>query len=71
MKTWLLRVVSNAEQNLHINPDTGTVITDDPLDYPLGDPNDLANPNVVAVAYANTRVVFDFSAPVSPVAPVR
>lgn len=48
-----LRVVSNAEQNLRINPANGLTTTDDPLAYAVGDPNQATNPNVVAAAYAN------------------
>jgi hypothetical protein len=46
-----LRVVSNAEQNLRINPTNGFVFTDTNLDYATGDVNDTANPNVAAIAY--------------------
>lgn len=60
-----LRVVSDADQNLRINPDTGTVITDGTLAYAAGDPNAAADPNIVAVAYQNnfagtgTTTLFD------------
>src|SRR5688572_5325407 len=46
-----LRVVSNTEQNLRINPANGFVFTDTPLDYAMGDPNDTANPNIATIAY--------------------
>ncbi|HZS06001.1 MAG TPA: DUF4394 domain-containing protein [Blastocatellia bacterium] len=49
-----IRVVSDADQNLRLNPDTGTVAgTDTNLAYATGDPNAAANPNVVGVAYTN------------------
>ncbi len=49
-----LRVVSDADQNLRLNPATGAVAaTDTPLAYATGDANAAANPNVVAVAYTN------------------
>lgn len=60
-----LRVVSNNGQNLRINPDTGDTITDGRLDYPAGDPNDLATPAVAGAAYTNnvagatTTTLFD------------
>jgi hypothetical protein len=47
-----LRVVSNTEQNLRINPANGLVTTDTALDYATGDVNDTANPNVATIAYA-------------------
>ncbi len=46
-----LRVVSNAEQNLRIDPVTGFVFTDGVLAYATGDVNELANPNVATIAY--------------------
>ncbi len=46
-----LRVVSNAEQNLRINVDTGSVNTDGTLAYDAGDVYAGANPNVGDVAY--------------------
>lgn len=49
-----IRVVSNNEQNLRINPDTGaTAATDLPLQYGAADPNAGTNPNVVGAAYNN------------------
>ncbi len=48
-----LRVVSDADQNLRINPDNGMVTVDAPLHYAIGDPNQGDNPNVVASAYTN------------------
>lgn len=48
-----LRIVSVADQNLRVNVDTGATTVDGPLAYALGDPNQLANPNIVAVAYSN------------------
>jgi hypothetical protein len=49
-----LRVVSDADQNLRINVETGLTIIDGPLNYPMGDPNAGANPNIVAAAYTNS-----------------
>jgi hypothetical protein len=52
----LIRVVSNADQNLRLNPLTGAVAgVDTPLAYPgSGDPGSGFNPNVVSVAYTNS-----------------
>jgi hypothetical protein len=49
-----IRVVSEADQNLVLNPNTGTATGVTPLFYPTGDPNAGANPNVVASAYTNS-----------------
>jgi hypothetical protein len=61
-----IRVVSNTEQNLRLNADAGTVVDADPgtagtqsdtnLFYAIGDPNEGANPNVVAAACTNNIV---------------
>ncbi len=49
-----LRVVSDADQNLRINPNDGTVTSNDTaLAYAGGDPNNGVNPNVIASAYTN------------------
>jgi hypothetical protein len=49
-----IRVVSDADQNFRLNPDTGAVVaTDTNLAYATGDPNQGVNPNVVALAYTN------------------
>lgn len=49
-----LRIVSDADQNLRANPNTGGAATvDGTLAYNAGDPNQGQNPNVVAVAYTN------------------
>lgn len=48
-----LRVVSDADQNLRINVDTGDTTVDGVLRYVVGDANAAANPNVVATAYTN------------------
>jgi hypothetical protein len=49
-----IRVVSDADQNFRLNPDTGAVVaTDTNLAYATGDPNQGTNPNVVASAYTN------------------
>jgi hypothetical protein len=61
-----IRVVSDADQNLRLNPDTGTIAgVDVNLAYAAGDPNAAANPNVVGAAYTNngkgatTTTLFD------------
>ncbi|HZE72443.1 MAG TPA: DUF4394 domain-containing protein, partial [Pyrinomonadaceae bacterium] len=50
-----LRVVSDLDQNLRLNPATGSVVaTDTALNYASGDANFGANPNVVGAAYTNS-----------------
>ncbi len=50
----LLRVTSNADQNMRVNPFTGAVVgVDAPLAYANGDPNFGVNPNVTHSAYSN------------------
>lgn len=52
-----LRVDSDSEQNLRLNPNDGTLFgTDTSLAYDAGDPNQSQNPNVTAVAYTNNFV---------------
>ncbi len=49
-----IRVVSNTDQNLRLNPNDGTVAgVDGLLAYATGDPNFGVAPNVAAVAYTN------------------
>lgn len=49
-----VRITSDADQNLRINPDDGTLTaTDGTLNYAAGDRNAGANPNVVGSAYTN------------------
>ncbi len=49
-----IRVTSDADQNLRLNPDTGTIAaTDTTLAYATGDTNAGQNPNVVGSAYTN------------------
>jgi uncharacterized protein (TIGR03437 family) len=49
-----IRLVSDAEQNLRLNPDTGAVAaTDTNLAFAAGDPNAAANPSIVGAAYTN------------------
>ncbi|CAN5201582.1 DUF4394 domain-containing protein [soil metagenome] len=48
-----LRLVSNLDQNLRINVDTGATIVDGTLAYAAGDANAGANPNITSVAYSN------------------
>ena len=50
-----LRVVSDVDENLRLNPIDGTLAaTDGTLAYAAGDVNDGADPNVVASAYTNS-----------------
>jgi hypothetical protein len=50
-----IRVTSDAEQNLRLNPDTGTVAaTDTNLAYAPGDPGAGTNPSVAGSAYTNS-----------------
>ena len=52
--TDVIRLVSDAEQNLRIDPETGLLVaTDTNLSYDAGDPNFGTNPGVVAAAYTN------------------
>jgi len=47
-------VVSDADQNMRLNPNDGTLTaTDIALTYQMGDPNFGQNPNVVGSAYSN------------------
>lgn len=49
-----LRVLSDADQNLELDPNTGAVTsTDTALAYAAGDPNFGVNPNVSGAAFAN------------------
>jgi hypothetical protein len=48
-----IRVVSEADQNLVLNPDTGGATAATTLFYGPGDPNEGRNPNVVGSAYSN------------------
>ena len=48
-----IRVVSDSDQNLRVNPDTGLVITDAPIAYAAGDPNAGRDPSAIAAAYTN------------------
>ncbi len=50
-----IRVTSDADQNLRLNPNDGTLsATDGTLAYAVGDPNFGQNPNVVASGYTNS-----------------
>lgn len=49
-----IRVTSDADQNIRLNPNDGTLAgTDTTLAYAAGDPNFGQNPNVVASGYTN------------------
>jgi len=49
-----MRVVSDADQNLRLDPTNGTAVADTNLAYVAGDPGAGTNPNVSAVAYTNS-----------------
>lgn len=49
-----IRVVSDADQNIVLNPNDGASTLVTPLFYNAGDPNAGVNPNVVASAYTNS-----------------
>lgn len=49
-----IRITSDAEQNLRANPADGTNVIDGALAYATGDPNNGADPNIVASAYTNS-----------------
>lgn len=50
-----IRVVSNADQNLRLHPDTGLVVSvDGDLEYAVGDVNFGKNPNVNSAGYTNS-----------------
>ena len=52
-----IRVVSNGEQNIVVNPDNGTLeATDSALAYAPGDLNSAINPTIAAAAYSNSFV---------------
>jgi len=51
-----IRFVSDAEQDLRLNPNNGALAAngvDGPLAFNAGDPNAAANPNIVAAAYTS------------------
>ena len=60
-----IRIVSDQDQNLRVNPFTGAIADNDPntpgtqpdgtLNYADGDENEGENPNVTAAAYRNSR----------------
>lgn len=50
-----IRVVSEADQNLVLNPDTATSTNATALFYGMGDMNEGMNPNVVGSAYTNSK----------------
>lgn len=50
-----IRIVSDQDQNLRVNPFTGAVTVDGTLAYAAGDPNEGQNPNVTAAAYRNSQ----------------
>ena len=50
-----IRITSNVDENLRVDPGTGALVaTDTPLNYPAGDVNAGADPNVVGSAYTNS-----------------
>ena len=48
-----MRIVSDADQNLRTNVETGMTNVDGTLAFASGDPNASADPNVASVAYSN------------------
>jgi hypothetical protein len=50
-----LRIVSDQDQNLRANVDTGATTVDGPIQYATGDPNVGQNPSVGSVAYRNSQ----------------
>jgi uncharacterized protein (TIGR03382 family) len=48
-----IRLVSDARQNLRINPTTAAVTVDTPLTFATGDEGQNSTPNIVHVAYTN------------------
>ncbi len=51
-----IRIVSDADQDLRANPDTGTNVVDGTLAYAAGDPNAGQNPNVTGAAYIGSFI---------------
>ena len=50
-----IRVVSDADQNIRLNPASGALAAPDaPIQYAVGDPNQGVNPSLVASAYTNS-----------------
>ena len=64
-----LRVVSDADQNLRINVDTGRTQLDVPLNFAAGDANAGDNSNVVGSGYTNSSM--GAPNPPAPAAPTR
>ncbi len=48
-----IRITSDSDQNIRVNPDDGTATSDLTLRFAAGDPNDGVNAAVVASAYTN------------------
>src|SRR5664279_1481984 len=48
-----VRITSDSDQNIRVNPDDGTATSDLTLRFAAGDPNDGVNANVVGSAYTN------------------
>ncbi len=48
-----IRITSDSDQNIRVNPDDGTATPDLTLRFAAGDPNDGVNANVVGSAYTN------------------
>ena len=51
-----IRIVSDADQDLRVNPVTGAAIVDGTLAYSAGDPNAGANPTVTGAAYTGSYI---------------
>lgn len=48
-----IRIVSDADQNLRVNPNDGSNVVDGNLAFAAGDRNQGADPNIVGAAYSN------------------
>ena len=49
-----IRISSDADQNLRVNPADGTALVDGTLAYAAGDPNAGQNPNIAGAGYTNS-----------------
>ena len=63
-----LRVISDQNQNLRVNVDTGATTTDTPLNYSATDPNTGKDPVAVGAAYTNNDNDEIVVAPATPTA---
>lgn len=49
-----IRVHSDTDQNLRLDPTTGTAVVDGTLAFAAGDKNEGQSPNLIATAYTNS-----------------